>query len=199
MGRPPRFSNDELLDVAGALLMDGGPSAMTASAVARAAGAPSGSVYHRFASRDELAASLWMRTVERFDAEVVALLQGDGPPVELAVSAALATVAWSAANPVDAFVLTMFRRSDLVGDDVSPELADRAKRLGVRQRAAVDALAQRLGQPTELVSFAVAGIPMAVIRRHIGDRSAIPSWAAAAVEEAVRAVLAVPTDAGDPR
>ena len=179
--------------------MDGGPSAMTASAVARAAGAPSGSVYHRFATRDELAASLWMRTVERFDAEVVALLQGDGAPVEVAVAAALATVAWSSANPVDAFVLTMFRRADLVGGDVSPELAEPAQRRGVRQRAAVDALAQRLGQPTELVSFAVAGIPMAVIRRHIGDRSAIPAWAATAVEEAVRAALSIRTDAGDPR
>jgi AcrR family transcriptional regulator len=198
MGRHPRFSTDELLDAAGALLMDGGPSAMTASAVARSAGAPSGSVYHRFASRDELAASLWMRTVERFDAEVVALLQGDGPPVELAVSAALATVSWSSAHPADAFVLTMFRRSDLVGGDVSPELAERAQRLGERQRAAVDALARRLGRPTELVSFAVAGIPMAVIRRHIADCSVIPPWASAAVEEAVRAVLAIRTDAGEP-
>ncbi len=193
MGRHPRFSTDALLDVAGALLIDGGPAAMTAAAVARAAGAPSGSVYHRFASRDELAASLWMRTVERFDAEVVSTLLGPGAPVELAVSAALATVAWSSAHPADAFVLTMFRRSDLVGGDVSPELADRAQRLGARQQAAVDALAGRLGQPSELVSFAVAGIPMAVIRRHISDRSAIPLWAAAAVEQAVRAVLSVPS------
>lgn len=196
MGRPPRFSIDELLDVASALLVDGGPSALTAAAVARAAGAPSGSVYHRFASRDELAASLWMRTVERFDAEVVATLLGSGDPVEIAVSAALATVAWSAANPIDAFVLTMFRRSDLIGDDVSPELTDRAQRLGERQRAAVEALAVRLGQPAELVSFAVAGVPVAAIRRHIGDRTAIPSWVTAAVEHAVRAALAVRPEEG---
>lgn len=198
MGRRPRFSTDELLDVASALLVDGGPSALTAASVARAAGAPSGSVYHRFASRDELAAALWMRTVERFDADVVATLLGPGDPVEIAVSAALATVAWSAANPVDAFVLTMFRRADLVGDDLSPELADRAQRLGERQRASVDTLAARLGQPAELVSFAVAGIPMAAIRRHIGDRSAIPAWVPAAVERSVRAALATP-DEGAPR
>lgn len=199
MGRPPNFTSDELLDVASALLVEGGPSALTAAAVARAAGAPSGSVYHRFASRDALAAALWMRTVERFDAEVVATMLEPGDPLELAVSAALAVVEWSAANPVDAFVLTMFRRTDLVGDDLPPELAERAQRLGEHQRASVEALAARLGQPAELVSFAVAGIPMAAIRRHIGDRSPIPAWVAAAVERSVRAALAVRLDEGAPR
>jgi AcrR family transcriptional regulator len=181
-----------MLDAAARLLVDGGPAALSASGVARALGAPSGSVYHRFASRDHLAASLWMRTVERFDAEVVDGLRAPGDPLEIAVAAARHLVAWSAANPTDAFILTMFRREDLAGDDVPPDVAARARALGERQRDAIEQLARRLDQPADLVSFAVAGISHAAVRRHIGDRSPIPGWTADAVERSVRAVLSEP-------
>ena len=70
-----------MLDAAGALLVAGGAHGLTASAVARSLSAPSGSVYHRFASRDHLAAALWLRTVERFDRDVVAGLHADGHAV----------------------------------------------------------------------------------------------------------------------
>lgn len=48
MGRAARYSEDGMLDAAAALLVDGGPPALTAVGVARRLGAPSGSVYHRF-------------------------------------------------------------------------------------------------------------------------------------------------------
>ena len=54
MGRPARFAADELLDVALDLAAAGGPEAVTMAGVAEAAGAPSGSVYHRFAGRPAL-------------------------------------------------------------------------------------------------------------------------------------------------
>jgi AcrR family transcriptional regulator len=44
MPRPARFTLDELLDAAAALLAADGASAVTMSAVARAADAPSGSM-----------------------------------------------------------------------------------------------------------------------------------------------------------
>jgi AcrR family transcriptional regulator len=66
MPRPARFDADELLDHAVALTAAEGPAAVTMARVARAAGAPSGSVYYRFPSRAELLAALWLRTVGRF-------------------------------------------------------------------------------------------------------------------------------------
>lgn len=188
MGRPAKFTSDELLDSAADLLVEGGPAALTAAAVARAAGAPSGSVYHRFPSRDVLAAALWMRTVERFDHEVVSGMEAPGEPIDVAVAVATRVIDWSAEQPVDAFVLTMFRREDLVADHTFG-LSERAGALGTRQRAALDALAARLALPTDLVRFAVAGIPMAAIRRYVGDRSPLPPWVRRAVERSVRATL----------
>jgi AcrR family transcriptional regulator len=145
-------------------------------------------VYHRFGSRDQLAAALWMRTVERFDAEVVSVLAAPGDPTEVAVLAARAMVGWTEANPIDALILSMFRREDLIGG----ELGDRATALGRRQAAAISSLADRLGREPDEVAFAVAGIPMAAVRGPIERRSPIPSWVADAVERAVRAALAGP-------
>ncbi|MEJ7734392.1 MAG: TetR family transcriptional regulator [Polyangiaceae bacterium] len=47
-GRPAKFDREELLDAALALVAEGGPAALTLAALARAAGAPTGSIYHRF-------------------------------------------------------------------------------------------------------------------------------------------------------
>ena len=58
MPRPARFTLDELLDAAAALLAADGPAAVTMSAVARAAHAPSGSMYHRFPTRAALCGEL---------------------------------------------------------------------------------------------------------------------------------------------
>jgi AcrR family transcriptional regulator len=192
MGRPPKFTADAMLDAAADLLLDGGPSALTAAGVARHLTAPSGSVYHRFGSRDELAAALWMRTVERFDADVVAILREPGDAVDVAVVAARSVITWSREHPIDAYVLTLFRREDLAGGEIGADLADRATSLGRRQAATIRELADRLGLTPGEVSFAVAGIPMAAVRGPIERREPIPEWVPDVVERAVRAALTVP-------
>lgn len=192
MGRSAKFTEDGILDAAASLLTGGGPSALSVAGVARRLSAPSGSLYHRFESRDHLAAALWMRTVERFDAEAVAILRDPADPVDVAVAAARGVVEWSTAHPLDASVLTMFRREDLLGPDVGADLDRRARALGRRQRAAIDHLASRLGEQRDLVAFAVAGIPLAAVRPYVGDQRTIPAWVADRVESAVRGALAVP-------
>jgi AcrR family transcriptional regulator len=104
MGRPPRHDSDRLLDSAVTLAADAGPQAVTMSAVARTAGAPSGSVYHRFPDRPTLLAALWLRTVLRFQEGFLAALEED-PPLRGAVAAARHVVEWSKAHPPEARVL----------------------------------------------------------------------------------------------
>lgn len=179
-----------MLEAAGTLLASRGAAGLTASAVARSLSAPSGSVYHRFASRDHLAGALWLRTVERFDRDVVAGLYADGDPLDVGAAVASRVVEWCVANPLDAHVLTQLSMAELTEAKVPGEVARRAQVVRRRQRRAVEHLAARLALAVDQVTFAVATIPYAAVRGSVGDRRAIQPWTVAAVGRAARAALA---------
>src|SRR3954447_11652488 len=105
MPRPARFTLDELLDAAEALLAADGASAVTMSAVARAADAPSGSMYHRFPTRAALCGELWIRTAERLHAGLNAEASTSANPQERGFAAAGYTVQWCRDHPVEAQVV----------------------------------------------------------------------------------------------
>ena len=67
MARPAKFRTDDLLDAAAKAILEHGRDA-SVSEVGHIAGAPTGSIYHRFSSRTELFVGLWLRSVRRFQA-----------------------------------------------------------------------------------------------------------------------------------
>src|SRR5438874_1945941 len=105
MSRPPRFATSLLLDTAVQLAAESGPSGVTMSAVAAAAGAPSGSLYHRFAGRSALLAEVWLRTVERFQEGYFAALESSPDPCAAGRAGSRHVVAWSRAHPQEAGLL----------------------------------------------------------------------------------------------
>jgi AcrR family transcriptional regulator len=159
------------------------------SAVAADLGAPSGSIYHRFAGRDELAAALWLRTVERFQAGFIATLTVGDEPVDAAVAAACWVVEWAAAHPADAALLTRYRREDLIHGDYPEPVRRRADAAKTQLARALGGMARRLDQPLDRVIFAVVQIPYAAVRASVGSGRPIPVWTGAAVGSAARAVL----------
>ncbi len=64
------------------------------------------------ASRDLLLATLWLRTVRRFQQDYLAALAGDDLP-RAALDAALHTMRWSRQHLIDARVLLLYRQEDL--------------------------------------------------------------------------------------
>ena len=184
MPRPARFTLDELLDVAAALLAADGPSAVTMSAVARTARAPSGSMYHRFPTRAALCGELWIRTEERFLAGFTAALATSENPQTRCVAAALFTVQWCRDHRVEAQVL--LTGTDALGAaDWPDELTSRRKRL---QRSLRRALTGLPVDP-DRINAAVIDIPYAVVRRHLLARQTIPASADAIVEQCARALI----------
>lgn len=184
MPRPALFTLDELLDAAAALLASDGPSAVTMSAVARAARAPSGSMYHRFATRAALCGELWLRTEQRFHAGFTAALSSAEDPQQRCVAAARFTVQWCRDHPVEAQVL--LTGADALGAAEWPdELAERRKR---RHRALRRALAAVHGDP-DRINAAVIDIPYAVVRRHLIAGQRIPASADAIVEQCALALI----------
>jgi AcrR family transcriptional regulator len=192
VGRPARFPPDLILDGAARLLAEGGPAAATTAAVAAALGAPSGSVYHRFASRDLLLARLWVRTVGRFQAVFLAALAH--PDLDRAAAdAATADPVWCRAHPDEARVLLLHRRADLVGRwpaELDAELAVLNDAVGA---ALVEHTRLRYGTADRdrlaRVTFALVDVPHAAVRRHLADGSAPPAEVDALGREAVAALL----------
>jgi AcrR family transcriptional regulator len=170
MGRPPRHDTDRLLDVAVSLAAATGPSSVTMAAVARAAGAPSGSVYHRFPTRAALLAALWLRTVDRFQEGFLAALAD-----EQAQGAARHVITWSRANPDETRVL-LYGPADF---DEPEWPQDAREQLNARNRRISDALeglAKRLGTEVERLYLTTVDLPYATVRRHALAGKPIPPY-----------------------
>lgn len=184
MPRPARYSVDTLLDVAAELLAAEGPSAVTMSAVARAAGAPSGSVYHRFPTRAALCGELWVRTEERFQEALIEALSEEQDAQRRCVAAALRIVQWCRENSTEAQVLLAGPHELGLGDWPDP-ISGRRKRLQRKLRKAMAGLPDEEGR----VSAAVIDVPGAIVRRHLRARQSIPASADAIVADCARALI----------
>ncbi|MGU3500063.1 TetR/AcrR family transcriptional regulator [Mycobacterium sp. C31M] len=184
MPRPARYSVDSLLDAAAALLASDGAAAVTMSAVARATGAPSGSVYHRFPTRAALCGALWVRTQERFLADLLPILTGDADPARRCVAGAVRILEWCRRNPIDAQVL-------LTGP-AALDMADWPESSMVRHTKLRDGLRQVLDAipvDADRVHAALVDVPHAIVRRHLMAGQVIPDGADAIVADCARALV----------
>ena len=167
MGRPSRFDDEQLLDAVDRLVAADGPSAVSTRRVAGSIGAATGSLYHRFASRDLLIARAWLRAVGDFQAGYLAALSDDDVDAA-AIGAAGHVPAWADTHPAQAALLLRHRRDDLVArwpDELVDELAhadhrvERALRNHARRRYGSAAAQHRL-----VVRFALVHLPEAAVR-----------------------------------
>ncbi|WP_018653940.1 TetR/AcrR family transcriptional regulator [Actinomadura flavalba] len=187
MGRPAKFSRDDILDAALALTAESGLGAVTMAAIAARLNAPTGSLYHRYASRDLLLAALWIRGVQRFQRGFLDALNADDAP-----AAALHTPRWCRRHPDEARFLLLHRRRDLVTAwpaELGPDL-DRLDR--AVEDALTSFIARHQGTDPETLCYAVIDAPYGAVRRHLlADRP--PPPAVDALITATYRALSLPT------
>lgn len=192
MGRPRRHSVDDLLDAAAGLFADGGARAVTMSAVAKAAGAPSGSLYHRFGDRPSLLAALWARTVDRFQAGYLQALHTT-PPVDGAVAAVAHAVQWCRENPAQAHVLHAGKRAfdahTWSGDDRTA-IANSERELESGLEAACRSLRTATNRSTDELLLVLVDLPYATVRRHLNKGETPPPQTVTTATTAARTLLA---------
>jgi AcrR family transcriptional regulator len=196
MPRPQLHDTDAMLDAAQNLLLAEGALGATVEAISAASGAPTGSIYHRFGSRDELVARLWMRAVHRSQASFLAALE-EGDPYRAAVGAAISIIEFCDEHPGDAQLLVAFRREDLLRAVPTGRLTEDLAELNRPVERAVVALAQRLyGRRTraalERTLLCVFDLPYGAARRHLAQGEGLPRGLKADLEVAVGAVLRRP-------
>ncbi|MBO8194874.1 TetR/AcrR family transcriptional regulator [Streptomyces oryzae] len=192
MARPPRFDTDQLLDAAVRLAAAAGPAGVTMAAVAKEAGAPSGSLYHRFAGRNALLAEVWLRTVERFQEGYLRALSAHDDMRQAACAATRHVVAWCRAHPDEAAVL-LCSPGDFGRADWSDEHRARADRGNRRLFAALGSLTSALGahsaEDVERLTLALIDLPLSLVRRHLRDGGTLPGHAENLVEDCAAALL----------
>jgi AcrR family transcriptional regulator len=193
MARPQLYSEEAILDAARTLVLDAGARAATVNAIAEASGAPKGSIYHRFASLDDLLAEMWIRAVRRSQgAFIESLAHPDA--VTAAIAGALSLHDFARQDPADAQLLASMRREDLIESVKAPRLRRELADLNRPLQGALAELARRLyGDAThealERTIFAVVDLPFGATRRHLIARSPLPEKLREQLAAAVRAAL----------
>ena len=171
MGRPPRYGEAAILAGARHLAAELGPRRLTIAAVAKRVGAPVGSIYHRYSSRDEILAAVWLELVEDFQERFLAELEA-ADPVAAGLSAVRYVCRWIRRHPCEARLLLLHRREDFASDRWPTSYRRRAATLAGRAAASISGFASRLtGRAGEadirIVRFAIVDLPTAALRREI--------------------------------
>lgn len=191
MAPPRKHETDVILDAARALVLDGGPRAASVAAIAKASGAPAGTLYHRFGNRDGILTAAWLRALGRFQERALAA-DGDNP-ADTAVAMAVAAVSFARALPEDARLLLTIRPGDLLDDEPDAAFQQTLATMNAPLTQRVAGLARQLygnsrPRSVDAVARAVADLPYAVVRRHAHD-DPMPAWLEKDVAASALAVL----------
>jgi len=173
-----------------ALLGEAGFRGVTMTAIAERTGAPIGSVYHRFASREILLAELWVELIDSFQTDFLAeLRKGDGK------RAAMHTLRWIRKHPNKARVFLLYRREQLMTGDWPENIKDRAEKLSAMLDKGITDFTRRfLGRADrkniDRVVFCLIHVPSSAARSFLEAGKPVPKYYDRFVEEAYQCLLA---------
>ena len=188
MGRA-LFDTASFIDAARAIAAQQGPAAVTVDSVAARLGAPKGSFYYRFASRDALLGELWLATALAYQQGFVAAIEaGDG------LRAALHTPAWAREHLDEARLLLLYSRHDFVQGDwpagLKRAVAGQTERLEGCFRSFARRAFGRAGlAEIKRATFVLAEVPIAAVRGHLQRREPPPRLVDELIETTFRAVV----------
>jgi AcrR family transcriptional regulator len=193
MPRAAKFDEGQILSAAGRLIAARGPSAATIGAIARAIGAPTGSIYHRFDSRDVLLATVWLRAAAAFQTAFFERLAGS-PPRDAGLAAALYLAQRVRDDPREARLLLLYRREDFIDRGWPTAMRRRAEQLGRQVETDLRDFSRRLcgrddARTLRMVTYAVLEAPFAAVRRHVAAGESPPRYVDAIIRITYEAVM----------
>jgi AcrR family transcriptional regulator len=191
MGRPAQISQDALITAATLVAARLGPAATSIAAISKAAGVPTGSIYHRLPSRDALLAEIWLSAAERFQ-EMALEKISTARTEDNAVECALMTPRFARNDHASAVVINSHRREEFIRPDAPKEYRARAIKLAAELREGITQAAGQLLpgdlRGKEKIAVALIGIPLGAVRIFL-PQAVPPVEIDTTIEAAVRAAL----------
>jgi AcrR family transcriptional regulator len=189
MVRIAKYSDNSFIDGAIDIAAQYGIACVSMSAIAVKAGAPIGSVYHRFESRSAILARAWLKVKADFRREVASLWRADD-----SWSAVAALLGWCRDKPVYARFWLQCDAGPDFGGPLMPDLQAQVK----AEQAALDACFLRCAQAGQnsalpmlpALRFLLLDAPIAMVKPYLMQNQSIPLCAEAilrASHDAVRA------------
>jgi len=193
MPRPSTHTPDSILDAACQAIGIWGRDA-TIQQISTLSGIPTGSIYHRFSSREELLISLWLRSIHRLHVSLTHAAQSTPDAHEALLAIALDMVNYCRTHPDEALAMTLYRQQNLLAtcpDHLRNEIADLNREI----TATIESLAQQrfptqitqILPANELVYVAVVQLPYGLVRPYVGGP--VPAWLDQVVAVSVDATL----------
>ena len=195
MPRCAKFTEAQILESTTRVAAANGPAATTMAAIAGALRAPTGSIYHRFPSRDVLLGEVWLRAATSFQDGYFDIL---GRPVARAagLAAALYLPQRVRVNLAEARILLLYRREDFLAPNWPEELRARAAGLQRQVDGGLQGFSRRLfgradHKTLRLVTYALLDAPLAAVHRHVAANEIPPDHVDALIRATYFATLAL--------
>lgn len=194
MPRPAKHHESEILSAAASIVAARGPGAATITAIGTAMGAPNGSIYHRFKSRDELLGRLWLTKAQFFQDRWAKALQ-EPAARKAGLAAALSLPRAAREDFQGARIMLLHRREDFLSQRWPPEMQAEARRLGTQVETLLADITRRLfGRNTvsarHVATFAVLDLPFSAVRRFVGAGEPPPPLVDDLISKGYAAVIA---------
>lgn len=195
MARPAQFTDEQIVVATAQLAAEHGPAGATVARIAAALRAPTGSIYHRFASRDVLLGEVWLRAAESFQDGAAELLAG--PDAEAAGLAAVRYVPRRVREqPQEARILLLHRREEFLDGGWPAEMTARAQALREQMETGLRGFCRRVfgrvdARTMRIAVYALADAPLAAVRRHVEAQEPPPRTVDALIEATYLASVAL--------
>ncbi len=175
MVRTAKFDDNSFIQSAITLISMGGPAAATMASIAASAGAPTGSIYHRFKSRSALLGAAWVHCLGSMTDDMLPLLeQGQS------AGAIVALIHWAGENPEMARLIMLYGENDLIDGELPAELHKKLNGINKKLGAGLSALLKHRKKDLSasnlaLVNFAIFDGPIAAMKPTLRMKQASPS------------------------
>lgn len=183
MSRKALFSDAEVYDAVGRLMATEG--SLTIGAVQKAVGVSTGSLYHRFGSREGLLAETWKFALLSFQPHFLEALAEPGIAV---AKVAAVTPRFCREHLAEARILSCCNSRQFMGDDTPGAIRARIEETNRATKLTLVEFAQQRGFDLDACRLALIAFPLAAVRQYLPEKE-VPASVDTHIGRAAEAIL----------